>query len=55
MEVVSIMVDSVQLTVGRKEGALHEHRVYKVRHASGWSAHLVQAALSQSDEQAKKN
>jgi hypothetical protein len=44
---------NVQLTVGRGKGALHERRAYKVQHASGWNAHLVQAALSQSDEQAR--
>ena len=54
-EVVSIRIDSVQLTVGHKKGALHEHRAYKVRHTSKRSAHLVQAALSQLDEQAKES
>ena len=44
--------NTVQLDEDREKGALYEHRAYRVRVASRGYAHLVQAALSQSDEQA---
>ena len=44
--------NTVQLGEDCKKGALYEHRAYRVWVASRRYAHLVQAALSQSDEQA---
>ena len=36
-----------------EKGALHEHKKYIVQHASSENAYLMQAALSQSDKQAR--